>query len=129
MLAGIKTNECGLCTSVNHVFDVCPLLVNPKLKKQNPGNIRYYKPQTTIYSTKDNAKKYLSSKKDKYILITTKDHANDQPARSCIYVLTVLALILKQKVQQKHITMEKMKSKGRTRNHKRSLRKVINDYP
>ena len=122
-------NVCGLCARVNHASDFCPLLVNPKLKKPNPGNIGYNKPQTTIYSTNGNAKKYLSSKKDKYISITTKDHANDQPARSCIYVLTVLALILKQKVQQKHSTMEKMKSKGRTRNHKRSLRKVINDYP
>ena len=70
-------------------------------------------------------KKHLSSKEDNYLLSTT-NHANDQPASSCIYVLTVLALILKQNVQPKHMTMEKIMSKGRTRNHKRSLRKVIN---
>ena len=68
----------------------------------------------------------MYSKEDNYVLITTKDHANNQPASSCIYVLTVLAHILKQNVQPKHMTMENIMSKGRTRNHKRSLRKVIN---
>ena len=70
--------------------------------------------------------KSTSSKEDNYALITMKDHAHNQPACSCIYVLTVLVLILKQNVQPKHMTMEKIMAKGKTRNHKRSLRKEIN---
>ena len=36
MFAGIDINVCGLCASINHASDICPILVNPKLKKQNP---------------------------------------------------------------------------------------------
>ena len=41
MFAGMRINVCGLCSSVNHASDFCPLLVNPNLKKSNQGNIGY----------------------------------------------------------------------------------------
>ena len=41
MFAGKKINVCGLCSSVNHASDFCPLLVNTNLKKLNQGNTGY----------------------------------------------------------------------------------------
>lgn len=41
MFAGMKINVCGLCSSVNHASDFCPLLVNSNLKKPNQGNTGY----------------------------------------------------------------------------------------
>lgn len=41
MFAGMKINVCGLCSSVNHASDFCPLLVNTNLKKSNQGNTGY----------------------------------------------------------------------------------------
>ena len=38
MFAGMKINTCGMCYSVNHASDFCPLLVNPHLKKMQQGN-------------------------------------------------------------------------------------------
>ena len=37
MFAGMKINICGLCSSVNHASDFCPLLVNPNLKRTHQG--------------------------------------------------------------------------------------------
>ena len=56
MFAGMKINVCGLCASVNHASDFCPLLVNPNLKKPNIGNFGNNKTQTGS-STNGNAKK------------------------------------------------------------------------
>ena len=51
MFAGMKINVCGLCSSVNHASDFCPLMVNPNLKKSNTGNIGYNKTQTSSSAT------------------------------------------------------------------------------
>ena len=37
MFAGMKINICGLCSSVNHASDFCPLLVNPNFKRTHQG--------------------------------------------------------------------------------------------
>ena len=56
MVARMKINVCGLCASINHASDFCPLLVNPNLKKPNIGNIGNNKTQTGS-STNGNVKK------------------------------------------------------------------------
>ena len=45
IFAGMKANICGLCSSVNHSSEFCPLLVNPNLKKgHDTGNNRNNSP-------------------------------------------------------------------------------------
>ena len=50
MFAGMKINVCGLCSSVNHGSDFCPLLVNPNFKKTNQGNAGNNRYQSGGYS-------------------------------------------------------------------------------
>ena len=86
--AGVSINVCELCASIYHASDFCTLMVHPNLKKQNPGNIGMINPRQ-VKVLMEMLKMHLFSKQDSYVLITMKDHANGQPANSCIYVLTV----------------------------------------
>lgn len=48
IFAGMKANVCGLCSSVNHTTEFCPLLVNPNFKK---GQNQAYAGHTHTNST------------------------------------------------------------------------------
>ena len=114
MFARMKINVCGLCASVNHVSDFCPLLVNRNLKKQNPENIGYNKPQI-ISCTNGNAKKEPLFE-GRQLCINFNERSCQRPACKFLHLcFDCYSPHPKQNVQPKHMTMEKIKSKGKDR--------------
>ena len=59
IFAGMKANICGLCSSITHSTEFCPLLVNPNLKKgqnqnMNSGNNQNNSPNNSNRKTDRN---------------------------------------------------------------------------